>query len=170
MQIRLNALREGFQKLEGSLPREYFEISDEWFNRPLVDVDLSINKGSSEISIDGIVRAEAEFECDRCLVPFKQNLQSKFQVILTTGKIGPKPTDENIIPITQTTMEVDISAYVHDALLLSVPMKKLCNENCRGLCSQCGANLNIEKCKCGLNKSDNRLEPLKKMVTLSLEE
>ncbi|MDD5766562.1 MAG: DUF177 domain-containing protein [Candidatus Marinimicrobia bacterium] len=167
MQIRLNALREGFQKIEGSLPRELLDISDEWFKQPLVDVNLSINKGSSEISIDGIVRAEAEFECDRCLVPFTQNLQSNFQVILTTGNIGPEQIDENIISITQTTMEVDISNYIRDAVLLSVPMKKLCDENCRGLCSRCGVNLNLERCKCGQNESDDRWEPLKKMLTLS---
>jgi len=149
---------------------EFLGISDEWFKESLIKVVLSINKGSSEISLDGIVQSEAEFECDRCLVLFKKNLTADFQVILTTSKIGSDLIDENIIPITQTTMEVDISNYIRDALLLSVPMKKLCSENCRGLCPHCGVNLNFEKCKCGQNKSDDRWKPLKKMLTLSLEE
>ena len=44
--------------------------------------------------------------------------------------------------------EIDLSNVVRDTLLLEKPLKTICNKNCKGLCSNCGSNLNFEDCKC----------------------
>ena len=53
------------------------------------------------------------------------------------------------------------SELVKEQVLLAVPMKPLCISECRGICSECGINLNEEVCNCGTEKIDPRLAPLK---------
>jgi uncharacterized protein len=51
---------------------------------------------------------------------------------------------------------LDLSAWARDALALTLPEKILCREDCAGLCAGCGANLNIERCRCGPPPPDER--------------
>lgn len=170
MLIRLNSLKEGLQRIEGSLTKEELDISEGCFRQPSIDVDLTINKGSSEININGVVCADAEFKCDRCLNLFHQKLQANINVIITTCKIDPEFHDEDTISITPTTMEVDISSHIRDALLLTIPIKKLCDENCRGVYIKHETNLHEDEYYCQNSEVDNRWEPLKKLITFSTEE
>ena len=62
-------------------------------------------------------------------------------------------------------LTIDLDALVFEQVLLQVPMKPLCAETCRGLCEQCGANLNAESCACRPGAVDRRLEALKNFKT-----
>ena len=59
--------------------------------------------------------------------------------------------------------QVDLTLPVRQALMLEVPMKPLCSEECRGLCSSCGVNWNREICDCEKNDADPRWEGLMKL-------
>jgi len=55
----------------------------------------------------------------------------------------------------------DLTDMVRQELLLALPMKPLCSEECKGLCPRCGVNLNIETCDCRVKGMDSRWEGLK---------
>lgn len=57
--------------------------------------------------------------------------------------------------------QLEIKEQVLTSILLSLPMKSLCNDNCRGLCLVCGKDLNIEECNCDIQEIDPRLAKLK---------
>jgi uncharacterized protein len=147
MKLRINTLKEGHQTITMTLVKGDLAIVDDCFANPIA-ASLSIYKGTHEITIKGTLNTDLELECDRCLADYRLNIQANFQAILSQLKKSTLENDENIILITPTTFEVDLTPFTRDALLLAIPMKKLCAENCRGICAGCGADLNREKCRC----------------------
>jgi uncharacterized protein len=66
--------------------------------------------------------------------------------------------------ISPNTHEIDLSFGVRESLLLALPMKVLCSEDCKGLCPHCGANLNEESCDCVAETIDPRWAELRKLL------
>jgi uncharacterized protein len=60
--------------------------------------------------------------------------------------------------------EMDLSDLVKEQIILNLPMKPLCNNSCKGICLQCGADLNSVNCSCSERGIDPRLEVLKKLL------
>ena len=58
---------------------------------------------------------------------------------------------------------IDFRDAVQEQVIMAIPMQPLCREDCRGLCPGCGANLNLEKCRCRPDDVDPRLAILKKL-------
>jgi uncharacterized protein len=71
---------------------------------------------------------------------------------------------DDIHYIAPDTKEIDITGEIRDTVLLTLPMKVLCSEDCRGLCAGCGANLNSESCRCAAPPADPRWEALRKLL------
>jgi uncharacterized protein len=105
----------------------------------------------------GRLRATAEVPCSRCLEPYSMEVDREFDArYLAFGDRSSTPQAEHQI----RKDEFDVS-YLDEAgafstddlaaeqIYLSIPMKPLCREDCRGLCAGCGANLNTEVCRCG---------------------
>jgi uncharacterized protein len=57
--------------------------------------------------------------------------------------------------------QIDLNELMREQFYLALPMKPLCREDCRGLCPQCGTNLNLGGCECDTGWHDPRLAPLK---------
>jgi uncharacterized protein len=64
---------------------------------------------------------------------------------------------------------VDLVELLREQFQLALPMKPLCSDACRGLCAECGANLNRTECGCSPRWQDPRLEPLKGLLTREKE-
>ena len=106
----------------------------------------------------GDIRATLVLQCDRCLEKFEFPLSGRFKVDFELVKNCETVTtaDEHYCSDSEmdTSLvdrpEIDIFAVLAQQVRLSVPMKRLCSDNCRGICPQCGANLNIEDdtCRC----------------------
>ncbi|MBO5927404.1 MAG: DUF177 domain-containing protein [Clostridia bacterium] len=125
----------------------YFEYYPEIeiSNIPSVSVAMPIKINGTcfltdkhSVYIEGEVNYTLEGECCRCLT----NVSRQYTVELkeTAGE------DENSYPVVNDT--VDLTKIVEDSVLTDLPVSFLCSENCKGLCFNCGANLNTEKCKC----------------------
>lgn len=86
---------------------------------------------------------EIELECDRCLEKFGRKIEEDVHFILKKEFEG----DElDIIRFDDLTC--NITDYIRDIVLTSIPMKRLCRKDCRGLCERCGRNLNKGACNC----------------------
>ena len=62
---------------------------------------------------------------------------------------------------------VDCDPLIYEQIVLQIPIKVLCTEDCRGLCPDCGTNLNLEACNCASDRVDERLAVLKKLKLTS---
>lgn len=97
----------------------------------------------------------ATFVCSRCLEPFPVPLKTHWeeQVTLTTSS-----EQEELVPLGD---HLTLDEWVREALLLQVPFAPLCQEDCQGLCPECGINRNRESCDCQVENIDPRLAKLK---------
>lgn len=169
MKLRINSLKEGTQTITMTVMKGEVGISDKCFTNPIETV-LSIDKESHQITVKGHLSTSVTLECDRCLESYNRDLDAGFLAVLNIMEPNSATSDENIIPVTSKTNEVDLTSFAHDVLLTEIPMKNICSEACAGICPGCGANLNIEKCRCKTVPLDERWKPLENLLTNTSEE
>jgi len=118
-----------------------------------------------DIRLVGTVEARLEFNCARCLDPVAHDVNRSFDLLFR-----PLGVDRRAEEVAISEAETEIGYYqgegllLEDALreqvLLATPVRALCREECRGLCPECGCNLNIEQCHCEQQVSDPRWDAL----------
>ena len=133
------------------------------FLRP-VNVNARVISMGDDIVVELVVESEGEFICDRCGMEYKRVIRGTAKTLFTSDclKAGIEG-NENVRCLSPSAREIDITQDVRDALLLAVPAKHLCREDCMGLCPRCGANLNFESCSCPKDDIDPRWEILKNL-------
>lgn len=148
MELRITGLPDGEQKF--SFDAEAAELELPQFEG-LIAVRGTLRKVSTQLFVQGTTEGVLMAECDRCLAdvrhPVHAPLNLFYQVTPDARKAQPDDaTDVQSIHPEQDAIVLD--ADVRQALLLEVPLKVLCRDDCRGLCPGCGANLNTEACRC----------------------
>jgi len=119
-----------------------------------------INKLHDQLILTAKSNFKVKYECDRCGTEFKRTLVSEYKMIYLMNE-APAETDSiNVSYLNRDADKIDISNDVREFALLAVPMKKLCNEDCKGLCPNCGKDLNKEQCTCKSDEIDPRWKPL----------
>ena len=127
-------------------------------------LDLAIQKSGEEYYCQGKLIAKAVIECSRCLVDFDTILEEPTDFVICSDI---RASDEDVIDdedyafMKGNDLRVDLTDIIHQALVLSLPLKPLCSETCRGLCPSCGINLNLKECDCPRNIPDERWDGLK---------
>ncbi|MCK4353455.1 DUF177 domain-containing protein [candidate division WOR-3 bacterium] len=150
LKIKVNALIEGANKLE-------YLISNKLL---LIDVlqknaiaNFILIKKRDKIGVKGKLKFNLRLTCSRCLTEFTKELVEQLDALFLPDDINKKiKKDELSYEDIQTSFytgeEIDILPLILDTILLSIPMKPLCCENCKGLCPMCGKNLNEGPCEC----------------------
>lgn len=98
--------------------------------------------------------------CDRCGKKTQKHFSYHFEHIITASIVGD--VDDEYIEAPDYV--IDLQQTVFDDIILALPLKFLCNENCKGLCQICGKNLNDGDCGCNKKQIDPRLEVLKDLL------
>lgn len=130
---------------------------------------LRIDKVSSEILVNGSLSALVEMQCSRCLNNFTNKTDININVVYhpveeLKGEDRHEIKDDELDTGFYRDEQLDISELLKEQLILSLPMKPLCSESCRGICFRCGKNLNIDSCECRQEEPDPRLAKLKKLL------
>jgi uncharacterized protein len=117
------------------------------FAGPVI-ADLHLFKQGDKVFLKAKLSVDAETECARCLSPvhmiLEGHLQNQYRPL---PKMGLQPLDD--IGIGYYSGEyIDLSDDFRESLLLELPARVLCSEDCRGLCPYCGKDLNERKCSC----------------------
>ena len=104
--------------------------------------------------------------CARCLEPVLQDVAHKFDLLYR-----PQGTDAGREELSVTSAEAEVSYYqgeglqledvLQEQVLLALPLKAICRDDCKGLCPHCGKNLNVEQCACAEPLEDPRWSALK---------
>ena len=127
-----------------------------------VEVQASFVSLGGEINLSCKVNALVEYVCDRCLTTFGDTLDIEFSEVLK--KETPFDDGENKNPdvIFYTGNAIDLDEIVYNNIYMNIPTKKLCDEDCKGLCPHCGKNLNDGGCSCDTRETDPRFDILDK--------
>jgi uncharacterized protein len=133
-----------------------------------VRVDLEIHKDKDRFRLTGTAQTELELTCGRCLEPFRLPLESQIDVrYLPASELATEDEREVAEEDLDTSYYRDDQIYLNELLreqfYLALPMKPLCRDDCAGLCSQCGTNLNTGTCQCTSQWEDPRLAPLREL-------
>lgn len=107
------------------------------------------------IELNGTIKTVLELQCSRCLANFSKDVEITIEEKLS----AMENKDDDYIFIKGDV--VDITEIIENNIIISLPIKRLCNEECKGLCSNCGLNLNHSSCNCDEMNIDPRLSKLK---------
>ena len=133
-----------------------------------VHLAFDIRKDKDKFRLAGTVRTELELTCSRCLEPFRLPVAAAFdQRYLPQSEAASEDETEVEEDDLETSYyrddQIDLDELLREQFYLVLPMKPLCADDCKGLCAQCGTNLNLETCGCTSVWEDPRLAPLKEL-------
>ena len=115
------------------------------------------------------LNTEVELTCSRCLSQFRHPLKIKFEeeflptVDILSGVLLPPPEEPSAFTIDEHHV-IDLTETIRQYSLMAIPIKTLCNEECAGLCPNCGKNLNQGKCNCPAQEIDPRWSALTRLL------
>jgi len=127
-----------------------------------------VSESLAEIRIQGKLAIEMECDCDRCLEPTRFPVETQFDLFFS-----PMNNDETPGEVALDERDTELSFYegggieledvLREHILLTLPMQKLCREECKGICPQCGQNHNVASCTCDAKPADDRWQALREV-------
>lgn len=169
---------------DGASVKESFELSVDgvvrhWgqefsFDSP-VNASVEVNRSDEYVSVCVTVSAHVSVACSRCLEPGGVAINGELRYLYTlrsnlereTSKEKERESeagDEEIIAVSSWDEIVNLGELAWETLITSLPPAVQCSEDCRGLCPECGANLNKTQCNCKKETGDPRFEELRKLL------
>lgn len=122
-------------------------------------VEISVSNPSAKtIRLKAHIKAALTAPCDRCLEPVSItfDIELDYRIVITDEGTGHLEDDDQLLNYING-YELDTDILVSEELMIGFPMKVLCNEECKGLCTVCGANLNRGECGCDRTVLDPRM-------------
>ncbi len=161
LSINISKLSEGTHEYAFNVRPESIGL-DARFTKQ-VSVAAALEKTGHQLHLRVNLRSTGRFPCDRCLDEFDLEISAKYQMVFTTEeRTAGSRREEEIQYISPDMTVLELGEDVRQYLVLAVPQKLLCREDCKGLCPVCGANKNNNKCSCVEKESDPRWEGLRK--------
>ena len=164
MRILLQDIPQGHSIIERREDATGLEL-ESWC-RPVgpLEVVLDVERREERLTLRGAVALDAEQECARCARPFRFHLEP--EILLLAERRGTDAADEAALEqdgevLYHDGLELELKQPIREALILDLPVVLLCRPDCRGLCPQCGKDLNEGNCTCAPSAGDPRWEALK---------
>ena len=133
-----------------------------------LEVELNLALHAGRVLVRGRVAGSVALECSRCLKGFSLPLDANVETYLEIAEEGAAETEHELSREEMDTRlvekgRIDLRDIIAEQIHLAVPLKTLCREECRGLCSRCGVDLNSGDCSCGEDQTDSRWDALKEL-------
>lgn len=169
MIIDLTTLKSQSLSFDHSFAPEEVDLEGEAVKlKDVVRVSGNVTKRAAQTEAAGKIFADVLLECSRCLQPVEETLEIEFDTVFVTPEFFSEGKETEL---QQEDLEVDIFAgdtidlkqLVREQILLNLPTQVFCQEDCKGFCDKCGANLNLINCNCEENEIDPRWAALKKL-------
>lgn len=129
-----------------------------------IAVDLSYYRAGMELFFEGRLSAPMVASCARCAEEFSAPNARPFRFVLASraaadndGRLRTEDLEFSLYDGDQ----IDLAPLVAEQLILALPSRALCREDCQGLCPSCGTNLNLHRCGCEQQARDPRLAVLR---------
>ena len=133
-----------------------------------VNVSGQVRRSGNQVFVEGHVETRAWVECDRCLQPVDVPVSAEFELEYITGS---DYESSQAAALTEDQMSVavfdgaalDVDEIVKEQVVLAVPTRMLCRDECKGICPECGIDKNTGECKCVTDDLDPRWAALKNL-------
>ena len=172
MIIDLKAIHHGRKRFSFSLDKEWWKSRGQHeqsiaFDRPLI-VRIEVYKAGEKFVLEGFSSGGLWLECDRCLKKYNRDLKHSFRLFF---ECTASDEDKIEVELGEDDMEVgfvdgeslDLDEIIQEQIYLSLPLKSLCQDDCKGLCPICGSDLNEMGCKCDKKQGHPGFLKLKKL-------
>lgn len=164
LKLNITELTAGVEHLTLTVNLSDLELeSTPEFQEPL-RLELKISKMGGKIFLNAHVEAKIDLACDRCLKEYSDTITQDVRLVIASAADFEATDDENLLLLEKGEQTVNIAPLMREIVLLELPVKRLCAENCQGLCPNCGADLNVETCNCNVETSDPRWEALRSLL------
>ncbi|HET6853351.1 MAG TPA: DUF177 domain-containing protein [Pyrinomonadaceae bacterium] len=133
-----------------------------------VAVKGNVKLARALVQVNGHIYTRAQVECDRCLQPVELPVDADFALEYITGSDyesseAAELTDEEMSVSVFDGEAIDVDEIVKEQILLAVPTRMLCREDCKGICPECGIDRNSGECACVTDDVDPRWAALKNL-------
>lgn len=162
-------LQPGKNEFNVELAPDVFDIDpDELQLLTPVQVNMTIEKVEDEFVCLGTFKTSGRYACSRCLAEIETTIEESFEMFFRRQESAYLPQDmelsvEDTLEYFYSGKDIDFGEHLRELLILTVPIKVLCQEDCKGLCSHCGQNLNEGTCSCKNEQIDPRWEKLREL-------
>lgn len=170
MEIPIFDTSERERVVEVNVSAEEIDIHSEDYSLDnAVRVTCTLHRSGELARVEGKVFTVMNVECARCLEPFQMEVDGNFSFVVKRLPLGvaiPENEEESdddaeeFIFVEHGVTSIDIIDFVRDAIILALPMRVLCREDCKGLCVVCGNNRNEKECGCETGDTDPRWRAL----------
>ncbi len=158
--------------LKGEMTNLAFENLDEkqFTMQSPVLFELLVTKQDDSVRITGPVKSTVTLTCSRCLEEFACSFDTHLDIELAPKGLLPHSTEvelraDDLDIYYYEGDEIDLNPLIYDEVLLNLPTRPLCREDCAGLCPTCGKNRNIESCSCNQTVNTILGEKLKNFLS-----
>ena len=132
-------------------------------------VNGKVRLSGNEVFVNGRLDTRAQVECDRCLKAVELPVTADFTLEYISGS---EYESSGAAELSEAEMAVsvfdghaiDVDEIVKEQILLAVPTRMLCREDCKGICPECGTDRNTGECNCVTNDIDPRWAALKNLT------
>jgi len=144
------------------IPAREFSVNED------VEATIRLRVSGKAIHVQGRIDTVLDLQCCRCLENFSFPLASQIDITLfpETDSVQEEETElesEDLRTGLFSGDEVDLSELIREQIILAVPYKPLCHDACKGLCCQCGGNLNDGECRCERKAGDSAFGVLRSL-------
>lgn len=148
-------------ELQGTLDMaELFRDNSEYNPLAPMKFDLVAKAADDRILVSGQLSCDVRMQCSRCLDKFDETIAVPFEEQFRIVEDGEAELSEDDEAVPVTEERIDLSPYLAEELVVQLPYAPLCSEDCKGLCPECGMNLNEQSCGCNTEKIDPRMAAL----------
>lgn len=168
--LNLNKIRTAHERFDQVYSPGQFGTDDEFRVVAPITLGLDIFKDKAQFRLTGRIQTTLELACSRCLEPFTMPVDQTFDLRYqphaeNTGDGEREIEEDDLTTAFYENDEIDLGQLMREQFYLSLPMKALCRDECKGLCPTCGTNWNTGTCDCKEEWEDPRLAPLKTLKT-----
>lgn len=154
---------------------EFFVPQDEWQIpedqvEPIGPLEIAgtITHAGDFFVFQAKVKTRLKMQCTRCLIDFEQDfvldIEEELKKSDSPDDLEDEFNDDDNLYSTFAGQEIDLGEIIVEHMVLGLPLQRLCDEECKGLCSHCGQDLNKKSCDCKDKNVDPRLQALKHLL------
>jgi uncharacterized protein len=132
------------------------------------EVNGNVRLSGNQVFVNGHVDTRVQVECDRCLKPVELPVNADFTLEYISGsdyessQVAELTEDAMLVAVFDGEA-IDVDEIVKEQILLAVPTRMLCREDCKGICPDCGSDRNTGECNCVTTEIDPRWAALKNL-------
>ena len=175
MRIRIDEIKDkprilsGVEDVAGYPALAAIQESGECLFLEPLQISLRVAREFDHIRVEGAVETRIRLACSRCLTEFESRLASTFTIfyIRSSGASQPEEdvelSEQDLVSVSFEGDEIDFGDEIANQVFMEIPFKPLCKEECKGLCPQCGIDLNTSDCGCGGSGQNLKFNALKNL-------